>query len=36
MSVSFTNISAGDFVEFYVTDASNASMINISLKGIRS
>jgi hypothetical protein len=36
LSVSWTNISAGDFVEFYVTDASNASMINISLKGIRS
>jgi hypothetical protein len=36
MSVSWTNVSAGDFVEFYVTDASNASMINISLKGIRS
>jgi len=35
-SVSWTNISAGEFVEFYVTDASNASMINISLKGIRS
>ena len=36
LSVSWTNISAGDFVEFYVTDASNASMINISLKGVRS
>jgi hypothetical protein len=36
LSVSWTNISAGDFLEFYVTDASNASMINISLKGIRS
>lgn len=36
LSVSWTNISAGDFVEFYVTDASNASMINISLKGIRN
>lgn len=36
LSVSWTNISAGDFVEFYVTEASNASMINISLKGIRS
>lgn len=35
-SVSWTNISAGEFVEFYVTTASNASMINISLKGIRS
>jgi hypothetical protein len=35
-SPSFSNISAGDFIEFYVTDASNAAMINISLKGIRS
>jgi hypothetical protein len=35
-SVSWTNISAGDFVEFFVTDASNASIVNISLKGIRS
>lgn len=35
-SVSWTNISAGDFLEFYVTEASNASMINISIKGIRS
>lgn len=35
-SVSWENLSAGDFVEFYVTDSSNASMINISLKGIRS
>jgi len=36
LSVSWINISAGDFVEFYVTEGSNASMINISLKGIRS
>jgi hypothetical protein len=35
-SASWTSINAGDFLEFYVTDASNASMINISLKGIRS
>jgi hypothetical protein len=35
-SVSWTNISAGDFVEFFVTDASNASIVNISLKGVRS
>lgn len=36
LSASWTNISAGEFLEFYVTTASNASMINICLKGIRS
>jgi hypothetical protein len=36
LSASWTNISAGELLEFYVTTASNASMINISLKGIRS
>lgn len=35
-SASWTSINAGDFLEFFVTDASNASMINISIKGIRS
>ena len=36
LSVSWSNVSAGDLIEFFVTGASNASMINISLKGIRS
>jgi hypothetical protein len=36
LSVSWSNINAGDFLEFYVTGASNASVVNISLKGIRS
>lgn len=32
----WTAINAGDFLEFYVTDASNASVVVVSLKGVRS
>lgn len=35
-SASWTAISAGDFLEFYINAASNASVINITLKGTRS
>jgi len=35
-SPSWTAINAGDFLEFYVNGASNASVINITLKGTRS
>jgi hypothetical protein len=36
LSASWTDINAGEYLEFYVTQASNATLIYLSLNGIRS